>query len=77
MAGKLGTPPVHGMAYPPPPPQQQYRAPSQQAPTPAPAGPDTDALIQQVLSMPQELIDQLPPAERAQLLALKASFMPR
>lgn len=76
MAGQVGTPPVHGMPYPPPP--QQYQAPrQQQAPPPAAAQPDTDALIQQVLAMPQELIDQLPPAERAQLLALRASFMPR
>jgi cleavage stimulation factor subunit 2 len=55
------------MAYPPPPPQQYQ-------PTPAATQPDTDALMQQVMAMPQSLIDQLPPAERAQLLALRASF---
>ncbi|KFX94998.1 hypothetical protein V490_04050 [Pseudogymnoascus sp. VKM F-3557] len=71
--GQMGTPPTHGMPYPPP-PQQTY----QQQPPPAAAGqPDADALIQQVLTMPQEVIDQLAPAERNQLLALRAQFMPR
>ncbi|OBT59507.1 hypothetical protein VE04_00540 [Pseudogymnoascus sp. 24MN13] len=70
--GQMGTPPTHGMPYPPP-PQQSYQP---QAPAAA-AQPDADALIQQVLSMPQELIDQLAPAERNQLLALRAQFMPR
>lgn len=75
MVGQVGTPPIHNMPYPPPP---QYQAPrSQPAAAPAPATTDTDALIQQVLTMPQEVIDSLPPAERAQLLALRASFMPR
>lgn len=75
---QYGTPPVHGMAYPPP-PTQQY-ASRQQVPAPAPApapaagGQDTDALVQQVLAMPQSLIDQLPPAEREQLLALRRQF---
>jgi cleavage stimulation factor subunit 2 len=36
--------------------------------------PNTDDLIQQVLNMPQEIVDALPPAERAQILALKAQF---
>jgi cleavage stimulation factor subunit 2 len=70
--GQIATPPTHGMPYPPPPQQQQYQAPPPQA-----AAQDTDALIQQVMAMPQELIDQLPPAERAQLLALRAQLMPR
>jgi len=55
------------MPYPTPPPPQQQQA--QQA------LPDADALMQQVLAMPQEVIDSLPPADRAQLMALKASFM--
>ena len=55
--------------YPPPPQQQQ--APPQAPPS---GGPDADALIQQVLAMPQEVIDALAPAERAQLLALRAQF---
>lgn len=71
--GQMGTPPVHGLPYPPP-PQQNFQ---QQAPAPAAGQPDADALIQQVLTMPQELIDQLAPAERNQLLALRAQFMPR
>jgi cleavage stimulation factor subunit 2 len=74
---QYGTPPVHGIPYPPPPPQLQYGGPPprQAAPAPAPGGMDTEALVQQVLSMPQSLIDQLPPDERAQLLALKATFL--
>lgn len=64
-AGYAPTPPQGGYA---PPPQQQ------QAPPPQVGGPDADALIQQVLAMPQEVIDALAPAERAQLLALRAQF---
>ena len=75
---QMGTPPApgHGLYPPPPPPvQQRVSATPQQQPPPAPqALPDTDALMQQVLAMPQELIDSLPPADRAQLLALRASF---
>lgn len=67
-AGHVNTPPIGGMPYPPP---------VQQAPPAAAAQPDADALIQQVLAMPQEVIDQLAPAERQQLLALRAQFMPR
>jgi cleavage stimulation factor subunit 2 len=71
LAMPMGTPPVQGHGlYPPPPPQQ--RAP---APQPPPqALPDTEALMAQVLAMPQEVIDSLPPADRAQLLALRASY---
>lgn len=71
--GGIGTPPV-GIPYPPPP--QQYQAPQQQrAAPPQPASdPATEALIAQVMSMPQSLIDQLPPAEREQLLSLRRSF---
>jgi cleavage stimulation factor subunit 2 len=72
MGMPVGTPPVQGHAYPPPP--MQYRAPPpQQQPAPQ-AVPDSDALMQQVLAMPQELIDSLPPADRAQLMALRASY---
>jgi cleavage stimulation factor subunit 2 len=71
LAMPMGTPPVQGHGlYPPPPPQQ--RAP---APQPPPqALPDTEALMAQVLAMPQDVIDSLPPADRAQLLALRASY---
>lgn len=68
ISGQISTPPTHGLAYPPP-PLQQY-----QPPPATPQQPDTEALMQQVMAMPQSLIDQLPPAERAQLLALRASF---
>jgi cleavage stimulation factor subunit 2 len=64
----MGTPPIQGHAYPPPPPPQQ-RPPPQQAPLS-----DTDALMQQVLAMPQDVIDSLPPADRAQIMALRASY---
>jgi cleavage stimulation factor subunit 2 len=68
----MGTPPVQGHgSYPPPP--MQHRAPPAQQPAPQ-AVPDSDALMQQVLAMPQELIDSLPPADRAQLMALRASY---
>ncbi|KAF8848311.1 hypothetical protein BDZ45DRAFT_709314 [Acephala macrosclerotiorum] len=72
MGMQMGTPPVQGQGlYPPPPPQ---RAPPPQQQAPQQSLPDTDALMQQVLAMPQEVIDSLPPADRAQLLALRASF---
>lgn len=64
---QTGTPPIRGGFAPPPPVQQP-------APPPQAAASDTDALMQQVLAMPQELIDQLPPAERSQIMALRASY---
>ncbi|CAG8959068.1 hypothetical protein HYFRA_00012849 [Hymenoscyphus fraxineus] len=59
------TPPVtgHGMYAPPPPPPPQPQAAA-----------ETDVLMQQVLAMPMEVIDSLPPADRAQILALRASY---
>jgi cleavage stimulation factor subunit 2 len=67
MSGQLGvgTPPVqnHGYAPPPPPPPQQQQA-----------LPDQEALIQQVMAMSQEVVDSLPPAERQQIMALRASY---
>jgi len=66
----VGTPPAQGQhLYPPPPPQ---RAPPPQQQAAVPDG--NDELIQQVLNMPQELIDQLPPTERTQLMALRQQF---
>lgn len=62
-------------AYAPPPsvaptPVAQHAAPAAEA-----AGPDpNDALIQQVLSLPEEVIAALPEAERAQILQLRAQF---
>ena len=69
------TPPVPASPYPPPVAQvpTPVQAPPAQAPQ-LPADADANALIQQVLAMPQEVIDALAPAERAQLLALRAQF---
>jgi len=53
-----------------PPPQPPQQPPPQQQP----ALPDNDALMQQVMAMPQELIDSLPPADRAQLMALRSQY---
>lgn len=76
-AGQMGTP-QPGMPFPPPPPQyrQQSQTPVHAAP-PAPPGAagDTEALIKQVLEMPQSLIDQLPPSEKAQIIALRQQFL--
>ena len=75
MAGQLGiigTPPQGQHAYPPPP--LQRAPPPQQQATPQQQLPDTDSLIQQVLAMPQELVDQLPPAERAQIMQIRAGY---
>lgn len=77
MSGHMGvsmaTPPVPGHGSYAPPPMQHRAPPAQQQPAPQ-AVPDSDALMQQVLAMPQELIDSLPPADRAQLMALRASY---
>lgn len=74
MSGQLGmqlgaTPIQQNQGYPPPPPPQRAPPPQQQQ-----SLPDTDALMQQVLAMPQDVIDNLPPADRAQLMALRASY---
>lgn len=66
--GATNTPPVAVGGYAPPPAQ---------APAPAPAAggaQDPEALMQAVMALPQETIDLLPEAERAQVLALRASF---
>lgn len=67
--GATNTPPVAvGGGYAPPPAQ---------APAPAAAlggGQDPEALMQAVMALPQETIDLLPEAERAQVLALRATF---
>ena len=69
LGGQIGTPPAHGLAYPPPPPQQYQQPPPAVAPQQ-----ETEALMAQVMAMPQSVIDMLPPAEKAQLLALRASL---
>jgi cleavage stimulation factor subunit 2 len=75
MSGQLGMPmastPVQShVMYAPPPAQVQHRPP----PVQQQQGPEADALMQQVLAMPQEMIDSLPPNDRAQLMALRASY---
>jgi len=64
------TPPVAGAPYAPPPAAAQGYG----APAPAAAPQDTDALIRQVMELPQAQIDLLPEAERQQILALRATF---
>ncbi|KAI0842940.1 hypothetical protein F5Y06DRAFT_77171 [Hypoxylon sp. FL0890] len=54
--------------------QASYAPPAASVPTAAPQQ-DPEALMQAVMSLPQETIDQLPDAERQQILALRASFM--
>ncbi|KAK3300322.1 uncharacterized protein B0H64DRAFT_428410 [Chaetomium fimeti] len=81
-APATGTPPVAapgGYAPPPPqaapvaaiPPPAAAAPPAQQAP---PAGQDPEALMRAVMELPQETIDQLPEAERQQIMALRASY---
>lgn len=55
------------------------RLPPQAAPALAPAaaaagGQDPEALMRAVMELPQETIDQLPEAERQQIMALRASY---
>ncbi|KAK1755360.1 hinge domain of cleavage stimulation factor subunit 2-domain-containing protein [Echria macrotheca] len=71
--GATGTPPVAGDYYPPP----VVPSPVPNAPVaapPAPQGQDPEALMRAVMELPQETIDQLPEAERAQIMALRASY---
>ncbi|EJT76131.1 cleavage stimulation factor 64-kDa subunit [Gaeumannomyces tritici R3-111a-1] len=65
-----GTPPVAAPYAPPVVPIQQ-----QPPPAAAPMSADTDTLMQQVLALPQSTIDQLPEAERAQIMQLRANFL--
>ncbi|XXG94069.1 hypothetical protein Hte_000320 [Hypoxylon texense] len=70
------TPPVTA-AYAPPAtatPQASYAPPAASAPAVAP-GQDPESLMQAVMNLPQETIDQLPEAERQQIMTLRASFM--
>ncbi|KAI4115313.1 MAG: hypothetical protein LQ345_004060 [Seirophora villosa] len=66
--GHAPTPPVHNQPYQPPPVQQQ---------PPPPQGIDKDAVIQQVLAMPQHEIDALPQQARDQIMQLKREFAAR
>ncbi|KAF2402534.1 hypothetical protein EJ06DRAFT_507452 [Trichodelitschia bisporula] len=78
-------PPQPYQQYPPPQPYASVPTPPVQpvyhAPPPAPAPPPAaaplsrEALIQQVMSMSQESIDALPPADRVQIMTLRQSLM--
>ncbi|KAI1407080.1 hypothetical protein F5Y13DRAFT_175734 [Hypoxylon sp. FL1857] len=70
------TPPVAAPYAPPATaaPQPSYAPPAASVPAAAPQQ-DPESLMQAVMSLPQETIDQLPDAERQQILALRASFM--
>ena len=72
--GATGTPPVAvGAGYGPPPVvPSPVAAPTPAAP--APGGQDPEALMRAVMELPQETIDQLPEAERQQIIALRASY---
>lgn len=71
-------PPMMPGQMPPRPPPQQYQPPpmQQQAPQQAPAPPQLShqEMIQQVLAMDQRTIDSFSPAERAQILQIRASM---
>jgi cleavage stimulation factor subunit 2 len=72
--GATGTPPVPvGSGYGAP-PVVPSPVPAAAPPAPAPAGQDPEALMRAVMELPQETIDQLPEAERQQIMALRASF---
>ncbi|KAK3942725.1 hinge domain of cleavage stimulation factor subunit 2-domain-containing protein [Diplogelasinospora grovesii] len=74
-----GTPPVGmpGGAYAAAPPVPVPTPAAAAAPAPAPpaaAAQDPEALMRAVMELPQETIDQLPEAERQQIMALRASY---
>ncbi|KAF7193653.1 Cleavage stimulation factor subunit 2 [Pseudocercospora fuligena] len=76
-----GYPPGYGpqgqTGYAPTPPQQpMYQPPPQQAPPPQPAAvpEDQKALLQQLFQLSREQIDQMPPDQRAQIVALRNQY---
>ncbi|KAI9048277.1 hypothetical protein LZ554_008072 [Drepanopeziza brunnea f. sp. 'monogermtubi'] len=72
---QMGTPSAHVQGYPPPAPVQQRQQPPQQPPPQQQQQqPNTEDLMRQVMEMPQSMVDQLPPAERAQIMALRAQY---
>jgi cleavage stimulation factor subunit 2 len=76
-ATAYGTPPVVAGAGGYAPPAVAAPVAVAQAPAPAPAaagGQDPEALMRAVMELPQETIDQLPEAERQQIMALRASY---
>lgn len=82
-AAAANTPPQgFPAAYAPPPVAAAVPTPVAQPAAPAPAAapaapavaPEQNALIQQVLSLPEEVVQQLPEQERAQIMALRAQY---
>ncbi|KAF2973044.1 hypothetical protein GQX73_g568 [Xylaria multiplex] len=73
-APATSTPPVPTVYAPPTVPAAQagYAPPASNPPA---VQQDPEALMHAVMNLPQETIDQLPEAERQQILALRASFM--
>ncbi|KAH6650816.1 hinge domain of cleavage stimulation factor subunit 2-domain-containing protein [Chaetomium tenue] len=72
-AAATGTPPVAAPGgYAPPPLAAQPAAPV--AAAQPPAGQDPESLMRAVMELPQETIDQLPEAERQQIMMLRASY---
>ncbi|KAI2615617.1 hypothetical protein GGR54DRAFT_259623 [Hypoxylon sp. NC1633] len=69
------TPPVAGAYAPPIAPVVSAPAATLAAAPAAPAQQDPESLMAAVMSLPQETIDQLPEAERQQIMALRTSFM--
>jgi cleavage stimulation factor subunit 2 len=72
-----GTPPVVAGAGGYAPPVAAAAPAVAAAPVAAPAaagGQDPEALMRAVMELPQETIDQLPEAERQQIMALRASY---
>lgn len=74
-----GFPPAPGGYAPPPPPPVAVPAPvAQPAAAPvaaaAPGQESPDALLQQVLSLPEDVVQQLPETERVQIMQLRAQF---
>lgn len=63
---QISTPPIHSTPFAPP------AAAPQQPPAQAPG---QDELLQQVLSMPQAVIDALPPTERTQIMVLRQQLL--
>jgi len=77
--GVTNTPPVGAPAYAPPAqaPQVAYGVPAaapQAPPQAVQPAQNPDDLISAVMSLPQSTIDQLPPAEREQIMRLRAEF---
>ena len=73
--GVQGGTPVGGTPYAAPPPAMpQYGAPPPAMPGAVP-GMDPEGLMRKVMELPQAMVDQLPEAERNQILALRNSFM--